>query len=195
MTAATAADTAAWALSNPEVWIEFRGPHTRVRLVRRGAVTAREVRTAGAVTVGLPVPGGGRDWLTKVCAPALAGMGAAGAEWSVAFPTDVVLERRYDAAQLAARLRGGGCAAADAARAASTLLRATVAVEVVFGHHAMRTDRVLALLDTPDGAVLASTAPAADGTRWTSLCAATRDRIGVALWRGCADLPDHGWQP
>lgn len=185
----------AWVLGRPDARIDVHGPRCWVRLARRGSATAREIRRGPDVTVELLTGAGEPGALVRACAPGLAGIGRAGAVLSVSFPTAVVLHAGCRGPDVAALLRGSGCDGASATRVARALASAHSAAEITFAVAQRRTRSVLAVLGGPDGAVLAHTAPAADGVLWTAVCEGTGYRLGAALRRGCEDLPEGGRWP
>ncbi len=198
-------------LAAPEVRIEARAADpfgTRLVLARRGEVTVRAVRSAQTVTVDRPHCDGSGARLAVLVSQALPVVWCANHCPPVSFPTDDGVElltwcrtragddaSRPDSSQLAAGLRGLGVASVAAAKLSGVLAHAETATEVTLAASGRILRSVVAVIDSPRGRVVATTAPASDGRLWTTVSEGSVHRIGQALRRACEELPGGAWLP
>ena len=100
-----------------------------------------------------------------------------------------------DAGAIAGGLRAHGVAAEPARLIARVFAGARHSVEFTVHAGGRRLEPVVAVIDSPDGRIVALTARDSGGPEWTAVSEGTGHRIGRALRRACEELPGGGWMP
>ncbi|WP_019202382.1 ESX secretion-associated protein EspG [Tsukamurella sp. 1534] len=188
-------------LAAPEVRLEGRTTGSldaKFCLARTGHVTARVLRSAGTATVDVPYCDGAAARFAALVAPYLGDAPAADPSVAASFATEPgrdALRSGGDAGRIAAELRATGIDS-DAARLIGRVFaRARRSVEFTVHAGERRLGPVAAVIDSPDGRIVALTTIEPDGRSWTSVSEGSGHRIGRALRRACEELPGGGWTP